>query len=43
MFNEKNGLEVLIVGKRVIVYDQDANKIGQLRLYNYQWEVKKNG
>ena len=43
MFSEKNGLEVLVIGKRVIVYDQDANKVGQLRLYNYQWEVKKNG
>lgn len=43
MFTEKNGLEVLIVGKRVIVYDQDAEKVGQLRLYNYEWEVKKNG
>ena len=43
MFSEKSGVEVLVIGKRVIVFDQDANKIGQLRLYNYEWEVKKNG
>lgn len=43
MFTEKSGVEVLVIGKRVIVFDQDANKIGQLRLYNYEWEVKKNG
>jgi hypothetical protein len=39
MFKEKNGIEVIVIGKRVIVYDQDANKIGQLKLYNYTWPV----
>ena len=43
MFTEKNGLEVLVIGKRVIVYDQNAEKVGQLKLFSYEWEVKVNG
>ena len=41
MFKEKSGVEVLVVGKRLIVYDQDANKVGQMKLFNYTWEVKE--
>lgn len=40
MFKEKSGFEVLIVGKRVIVYDANANKVEQMRLFNYTWPVK---
>ena len=39
MYKEKSGVEVLIIGKRLIVYDQDANKIGQCKVKNYQWKV----
>lgn len=38
---EKSGVEVLVIGKRIIVFDSDANKIGQLKLNNYRWEVAK--
>lgn len=40
MFKEKSGVEVLVIGKRVIVYDSEANKIGQMKLYNYEWTVR---
>lgn len=40
MFNEKNGLIVLVIGKRIIVYDQEANVIDKEKLHNYAWEVK---
>lgn len=41
MFTEKNGIEVLIIGKRIIVFDQDANKIATAKLFQYTWEVAK--
>ena len=41
MFKEKNGLEVLVLGKRIIVYDSKANKIDQRKLNKYTWEVQK--
>lgn len=40
MFKEKNGIEVLVVGKRIIVYDSKANKVEQCKLGKYEWEVK---
>lgn len=40
MFNEKNGLMVLVIGKRIYVYDQDANIVSKEKLHNYAWEVK---
>ena len=41
MFKEKSGVEVLVIGKPLVVYDVQANKVGQLKLNNYAWEVKK--
>lgn len=41
MFKEKSGVEVLVIGKRLIVYDGQANKVGQCKLNNYVWEVTK--
>lgn len=41
MFKEKSGVEVLIVGKRLIVFDGKANKIGQCKLNSYTWPVSK--
>lgn len=41
MFKEKSGVEVLVVGKRLIVYDAEANVVGQMKLFNYAWEVKE--
>lgn len=40
MFKEKSGVEVLVIGKRLVVFDADANKVGQCKLNNYEWEVK---
>lgn len=40
MFKEKSGVEVLVLGKRIIVYDSKANKIDQRKLNKYAWEVK---
>ena len=40
MFKEKSGVEVLVVGKRLVVYDSQANKVGQCKLFNYSWAVK---
>lgn len=40
MYKEKSGFEVLVVGKRLVVYDKNANVVGQLKLTSYQWEVK---
>ena len=39
-FKEKSGVEVMVIGKRLIVYDSKANKIGQCKLNNYAWKVK---
>lgn len=41
MYKEKSGVEVIVIGKRLIVYDSNANKVGQCKLNNYTWEVKK--
>ena len=41
MFTEKNGLEVLVIGKRVIIYDNKANRVAQERIKSYAWEVTK--
>lgn len=40
MFEEKNGIKVLVIGKRIIVYDQEANVVDKEKLHNYAWEVK---
>lgn len=40
MYKEKSGVEVLIIGKRLVVYDADANIIGKAKLFNYKWDVK---
>ena len=37
---EKSGVEVLVIGKRIIVFDQNANKIATVRMNGYTWEVK---
>ena len=39
MFEEKNGLEVIVVGKRILIYDDRANKVAQVRIGSYKWEV----
>jgi len=41
MYKEKSGVEVIVIGKRLIVYDDKANEVGQCKLNNYKWEVKK--
>lgn len=41
MYKEKSGLEVLVVGKRLIAFDEKANKVGQCKLNNYAWKVRK--
>lgn len=41
MFTEKNSIEVLILGKRIIVFDQDANKVATAKINRYEWEVTK--
>ena len=41
MFKEKSGVEVLIIGKRLVVFDAEANKVGQCKLNNYSWNVKE--
>lgn len=40
MVQEKNGIEVLIIGKRIIVYDDKANIVDREELPGYTWEVK---
>lgn len=40
MYKEKSGVEVLVIGKRLVVYDSKANKVGQCKLNGYSWEVK---
>ncbi len=42
MYKEKSGVEVLVIGKRLIVYDGKANEVGQCKLNNYTWEVKRS-
>lgn len=42
MYKEKSGVEVLVIGKRLIVYDNKANEVGQCKLNNYKWEVKRS-
>lgn len=41
MYKEKNGLEVLVIGKRIVVYDEDANIVDKAKLDNYAWTVRK--
>lgn len=41
MFKEKSGIEVLVVGKRLVVYDNKANKVVQCKLKGYAWEVRE--
>ena len=38
---EKSGVEVLLIGKRIIVFDDKANQITQLHISSYTWEVEK--
>ena len=40
MVQEKNGIEVLIIGKRIIVYDDKGNIVDREKLPSYTWEVK---
>lgn len=40
VFKEKSGVEVHVDGKCLIVYDNNANEIGKLTVFNYTWEVK---
>lgn len=40
MYKEKSGVEVLVVGKRIVVYDACANVVGKAKLFNYRWDVK---
>lgn len=40
MFKEKSNLEILIIGRRIIVYDDKANVIDREKLPTYTWEVK---
>ena len=40
MFKEKSGVEVLILGKRIIVYDGNANIVDKAKLSSYAWDVK---
>lgn len=40
MYKEKSGVEVLIIGKRIVVFDANANVVGKAKLFNYEWEVK---
>ena len=41
MFTEKNGIEGLLVGKRIIVFDQEANKVAIIKAKEYTWKVAK--
>ena len=41
MFTEKNGLEVMVIGKRIVIYDSEANIVDKAKLNNYSWEVTK--
>ena len=41
MYKEKSGVEVLVIGKRLVIFDTDANKVGQYKLNNYAWNVKE--
>ena len=41
MYKEKSGVEVLVIGKRLVVYDSDANIVGQCKLKGYEWKVKE--
>lgn len=43
LYKEKSGVEVLIVGKRLVVYDNKANKVIQHKMNGYIWEVKGKG
>ena len=40
MFKEKSGVEVIVIGKRLVVFDTNANKVEQLKLNNYTWPVQ---
>lgn len=40
MYKEKSGVEVLVVGKRIIIYDAGANVVSKAKLFNYRWDVK---
>ena len=41
MYKEKSGVEVLVIGKRLVIFDADANKVDQCTLNNYAWNVKE--
>lgn len=41
MFEEKSGVEVLVIGKRLIIYDHDANVVDEEKLINYAWKVEE--
>ena len=40
MYKEKSGVEVIVIGKRLVVYDSEANVVGQCKLFDYSWKVK---
>ena len=40
LYKEKSGVEVHVVGKRLVVYDNKANVVGQCRILNWKWDVK---
>lgn len=40
MFKEKSGLEIIVIGKRIIIYDDKANVVDREKLPTYAWEVK---
>ena len=40
MFKEKSNVEVLIIGKRIIIYDDKANVVDRKKFPTYTWEVK---
>ena len=41
MYKEKSGVEVLLIGKRLVIYDDKANKVEQCKLKAYAWDVKE--
>ena len=39
MFKEKSNVEIVIIGKRIIIYDDKANVVDRGKLPTYAWEV----
>ena len=39
MFKEKSNVEVIIIGKRIFIYDDKANVVDREKLPTYAWEV----